>query len=579
MPNAQYTPTQTSRFASRPWAAALAALTLACVALPSSEGRPAPNHSSTSSFARGGVPRGGRRASAAGTPLGALKSAPLPPMRYAATTSLLLALGEGRALSQSVVPVRLPSSLDALSAPNPFMPRLSRYLQSTVVSEAWAPPITPSLLKLPPPGRGGDIPGPLAGTAFPVDGRVPGYTVILGTGAAEHNLSPPLATVKALQGVELAFMGEATPHSAMGKPTRRLILPDGVSASYYAAPAVQPLGSAASYVPAALLMWAEGPNTYALYESGYGVPAVPANASLHVLAALANTMSQSHITQVSRVTRKLRLFADTGSDWYSTRFSAPLITETVETGPPGTPGYTTRNRVGIRIVRQSIALHGTRSPFPEVPTASNPWPALSPAIPYLKSAGVPVLLPAVVPLPPGLWPRVEVAANRSGYAMQIAESAVNLPPNTAYQVGQGLGSLFGSVRGSRTPIASGYGVGPPNAPPVPLAAVTGAWLRARWPAGYYHGTVTLGNGLPALLLVTFAGDGDHTTVLFREQGVYYAVGNYHSARQALAMANSMVAVPGPVARRAKGPAQEARIVSSTRRRPAEGENPYPASRL
>ncbi len=145
-------------------------------------------------------------------------------------------------------------------------------------------------------------------------------------------------------------------------------------------------------------------------------------------------------------------------------------------------------------------------------------------------------------MPASQWPRLTVNQSAHSYSIDIQLSQVDLPPNTPYAVGTGLGQILGSVQASSTSL---YNTGwtPPknNAPPV-AQKITSALLWQHWAQGYYRGVVILTNGIPATLEVDIGGDGGHTVVVFQQHGIFYSVGNYHSARAALQMAASMIPI-------------------------------------
>ncbi len=455
------------------------------------------------------------------------------PARYTHTSSLVLALGEGAALGQHAAAVRLPASLAPLS---PLALGLNsaanRYRTTLVVARAWAPPLTGRLLQMP---AGGSLP---RGQAFPVHQRVPGYAVVLGVGT--HSPAVTLAPASALQGQVLAFIGEPSASASLpAHAASTVALPGGIVGYFYA---VRPLPHQVS-PPAVMLAWAENGDTYAIYAANYGGGSLAAQRQ--ALTALAATMSQTHITQVVPMRRTLSLFRDTQGAWGTPSFGGVWDRWTVQLAAPGAAGYTTAGGIAYRVTRTGKTLASRRAPTWPQPTALRPVPVLEAAVPYLRASGVRVLLPADVPLQAGTWPRLNTTAGPSGYTVTIRETAVNLPPNTPYAVGLGLGQYLGRVRGSRSPLVAynAPGLTTPDAPPVRASQITEAWLARRWAKGYYRGTVILPGGVRAELLAVMAGDGDHSTVLFREHGTYYAVSNYHSARHAVAMAASMVPVP------------------------------------
>ncbi len=454
-----------------------------------------------------------------------------------ATRSLDLALGEGAALSQNAVPVRLPVTLEPLFNPTRYpFPPTQTYFQTMVVGQAYAPPLTPALFNFPPAVQPGSIPSVARGEAFPVKLRVPGYAVILGTGSQMAGPVSLTATTAHLLGIVLAFIGEPAGWAQLPPAAKHVPLGQGLAASIYSTRPAHVLGGTA--IAATMIVWQEGPDMYAIYSVGYST-------SASVLTRLARSMARTLIIRVTPATFHLREFLDTNVSWWNTSFQGRLKTETVQIQRAGTPGYIRRDDLGVRVessVRR-VTAH-VAPPWPS-PSRADPTPVLARALPYLKSMGIPIRLPAFVPLRSGLWPRLDMNTGPNSYAVFIRESAVNLPPNTLYAIGVGLGAWVGEVEGSRRPISPANVPPADAAPPVHQDRVTGSWLRRYSKRDYYWGTVILSNGVKALLIVDLAGDGDHTQVLFRERGIYYEVGNYHSARLALKMAASMVLVRSP----------------------------------
>lgn len=467
-----------------------------------------------------------------------------PAAAYHVTRDLDLVLGEGPALRQHTVPLRLPLSLEPLDAPtSSYSPRSLQYPNTLVVSHAWAPPISGNLLTLPVISGAEPVPALAAGEAFPVTSRVPGYAVILGNAARSDGELPAglLSHTTNLNGSVLAFIGE--PSASVTLPTSgvKVALGRGLDGEFYAATAVDG-GGGHPAIAAALLAWTEGPDTYAVYSAGFINPFDSRAEQKALLTDLARTMSRNLITRVTPITVRVRRFNDANVMWTTPQFHGVLETETVAIRAPGTPGYRTRDGLGVRITRGRRPITATRAPSWPTPASTDPVPALARALPYLSAVRIPVRLPAYVPLESRLWPRLTVNAAPDSYVVDIRESGVNLGPNTPYYVGLGLGSWVGSVEGSLSPIRL-QGIGPAvNAPTVPADQVTSAWIGRYFPKGYYLGTIILPTGIKALMGVDFAGDGDHTAIVFKEQGTYYEVGNYHSARMALKMAESMVVV-------------------------------------
>lgn len=466
-----------------------------------------------------------------------------PAASYHGTRDLDLVLGEGPALLQHTVPLRLPVSLEPLDPPTSSpRPRTSQYPNTLVVSHPWAPAISAHLLTLPVLSGAGPIPTLPAGEAFPATSRAPGYAVILGSAARSNGLMPTalLSRTQGLHGSVLAFFGE--PSSASGPLAGGVAVPlgSGVLGRFYAAKPVNG-GGGHQAVPAALLTWPEGVDTYAVYSAGFINPFDTARQQQALLTALARTMSHSLITGVTPTVVRIRAFRDANVTWTTPQFKGVLETETVAIRAPGTPGFQTQDGLGVRITQARHPVAATRAPDWSSPSPAGPVPALAAAVPDLSAVHIPVRLPADVPLQQGLWPRLTVNAAPHSYAVDIRETGVNLPPNTPYRVGLGLGSWVGTVEGSNRPITL-QAWGHPNAPTIPARQFTSAWLAQYFSKGYYLGTIILPGGLRARMFVDVAGDGDHTALVFHEQGTYYEVTNYHSARKALAMAESMVRV-------------------------------------
>lgn len=469
-------------------------------------------------------------------------AAPTPAARHHGTQDLDLVLGEGPALLQHKVPVRLPLTLAPLDPPTSSpSPRSLQYPNTLVVSHAWAPPISAQLLMLPLIAGAGPIPTLPDGHAFPGSSHIPGYAVILGSAARSTGLLPPglLSRTANLHGNVLGFIGE--PSSAASPPSSGVTvsLGSGLAGRFSMAKPVAVDGHQA--IPAALLTWHEGADTYAVYSAGFINPLNSGVQQQALLTALARTMSQSLITQVTPITVRIRRFSNSSVMWTTPQFHGVLERETVAVRPPGTPGYHTQDGLGVRITLAKRLVPATRAPAWPSPSPANPVPALARAVPYLSSVHIPVRLPSDVPLLRGFWPRLAVSAAPSSYAVDIRETGVNLAPNTPYAAGLGLGSLVGTVEGSAQPLSL-RGTGPANAPTIPARQVTSAWLAPYFAQGYYLGGVILPGGLKAMMYVDVAGDGDHTVIVFHDQGAYYEVTNNHSARMALAMAQSMVLV-------------------------------------
>lgn len=467
-----------------------------------------------------------------------------PAATYHVTRDLDLVLGEGPALQQHTVPLRLPLTLAPLDSPTSSpSPRSLQYPNTLVVSHTWAPSISGQLLTLPVISGAGPVPTLPAREAFPVTSRVPGYAVILGSAARSNGEVPVslLSHTESLSGSILAFIGEPSASARPLASGTKVALGRGLTGYFYAAPAMDGGGGHLA-VPAALLTWAEGADTYAVYSAGFINPFDSRAQQQALLTDLARTMSRSLITRVTSITVHVRRFNDANVMWTTPQFKGVLETETVAIRAPGTPGYPTRDGLGVRITRGQRPTTATRAPAWPSPSPKDLVPALASAVPYLSAVHIPVRLPSYVPLQPGLWPRLTVNAAPNSYAVDIRETGVHLGPNTPYETGLGLGSWVGTVEGSGQPIRL-QGFGPVNAPTVPASQITSAWLAQYFPKGYYLGTVILPGGARALMGVELAGDGDHTAMVFREHGTYYEVTNYHSARMALRMAESMVVIP------------------------------------
>lgn len=474
------------------------------------------------------------------------RPAATPAPRSHVTRDLDLVLGEGPALQQHTVPLRLPLSLEPLDAPTSSpSPRSLQYPSTLVVSHAWAPSISGHLLTLPVVSGSGPIPTLPAGEAFPGTSRVPGYAVILGNAVRSNGLVPAglLAHTKRLHGSVLAFIGEPSSAASPLAGGVTLALASGLTGHFYTAKPVD-AGYGHQAVPAVLLTWTEGADTYAVYSAGFINPLASAAQQQAVLADLARSMSQSLITRVTPLTVHVRRFNDANVMWTTPQFHGVLETETVAVRAPGTPGYRTLDGLGVRITQGQRPTTATSGPAWPSPSPNDPVPVLAGAVPYLSAVHIPVRLPSYVPLQRGLWPRLTVNAAPNSYAVDIRETGVHLAPNTPYAVGLGLGSWVGTVEGSRRPIAL-QALGPVNAPTVPARQVTGAWMARYYSKGYYLGTVILPGGLRVQMFVDVAGDGDHTAITFHQHGTYYEVTNYHSARMALRMAESMVLISPP----------------------------------
>ncbi len=466
-----------------------------------------------------------------------------PAARYHVTDDLDLVLGEGPALLQRTVPLRLPLSLEPLDAPTSSpIPRSLQYPNTLVVSHAWAPPISGHLLSLPVLSGAGPVPTLPAGEAFPVTARVPGYAVILASAARSNGEVPAgvLSPTKSLNGNVLGFIGEPSSTANPLAAGVKVALAPGLTGHFYTAKPVDG-GGGHQAIPAALVTWVEGADTYAVYSAGFINPFDSRAQQQALLTNLAQTMSESLITRVTSITVRVRRFNDANVMWTTPQFKGVLETETVAVRAPGTPGYRTRDGLAVRIARGQRPVTATTAPSWPAPSPNDPVPALAGAVPYLSAVHIPVRLPSYVPLQRGLWPRLTVNAGASSYAVDIRETGVNLGPNTPYAVGLGLGSWVGTVEGSQRPIRL-QGFGSVNAPTVPASQVTSAWLAQYFPMGYYLGTVILPGGARALMGVELAGDGDHTAIVFQDHSTYYEVTNYHSARMALRMAESMVPI-------------------------------------
>ena len=462
-------------------------------------------------------------------------AAPEPPPLSHTTRNLDLVLGEGEALRQRAVPVRLPLTLEPLyPPPQDPIPPSEQYFGTVVVSQAQAPQLSLALLTLPPVTEPRQMPALPKEKAFPVNRPVPGYAVILGPGPETVSTASLTSSTTGLTGIALAFIGEPTAWARLPPTARQIPLGQGLTASIYTARAVHVLGGGVA-TPAALLAWREGPDTYAIYSVGYSTAA-------STLSRLARSMARSLIRRPTSSSVDLREFIDTNVFWWDASFQGVLKTERIVVRPAGTPGYATRDGLGIRIGWTDRRVTASPAPPWPSPSAANPVPVLARALPDLASTGIPVRLPSFVPLQRGLWPRLDINAGPNSYSVFIRESAVNLPPNTAYAVGVGLEAWVGTVEGSRSPIVPNNVPATNDGPPVRQDQITGRWPARDVARGYYRGLVVLTNGVTALLAVDMAGDGNHTEVLFREDGVYYEVGNYHSARLALKMAASMVGV-------------------------------------
>ncbi|MGC8489010.1 MAG: hypothetical protein ACP5QO_12470 [Clostridia bacterium] len=217
-----------------------------------------------------------------------------------------------------------------------------------------------------------------------------------------------------------------------------------------------------------------------------------------------------------------------------------MKTETIQIRPASTPGYSTGDGLGIRITCSHQGVSARPAPPWPSSSAANPLPVLARALPYLVSTGIPIRLPSFVPLRPALWPRLDINARPHSYSVFIRQSAVNLAPSMLYAVGVGLGAWVRTVEGSRRTIAPGNVPTADDAPPVRQDQVTGSWLAHYVARGYYRGHGGTGQWRESSVGGGMAGEGDHTEVLFREDGTYDEVGHYHSAVCHLKMAGSMV---------------------------------------
>lgn len=474
--------------------------------------------------------------------------APVLPTIYHQTGVLSLGFGEGVLLSQHRVPVRLPTNLSALDTspgltaamwgPRPGI------LPNMVVSST-APVLSARFVHLK-KTRQMAAPSLAAGVVYPTTLRTAGYAVaILDQGG--FGFKSPIVSSHAANGSVLAFIGEPTTQTQLRPARQRVNLGSGLVGSWYAQTAKLPGSAGAPYVVAALLTWREGPNTYAVYESGT-MGLVTMTACKGALVVWARSMARTEINRVRPMSGTLTWF-DNNHINPNTGRGGHLISQKIILGPAHRPGYTDQLGVGYRLTTHSLPVAASMAPPWPPSTPNQPAPILGSVVSALHNEIIPVYLPYDVPFKPGVWPRLTLQTTPSSYLVDIQSSTFDLPFNTPYAVGQGLGSWYGTVGGNAKPFPE-YPYGPLNARPIVATQLTPTALgqfvnrQPTSPVGvHYSGIVVLSHGVKAHLSIEFAGDGNHTRVTFKLGRFYYEVSNYHHATEALQMAESMIRVP------------------------------------
>jgi hypothetical protein len=465
--------------------------------------------------------------------------APIAATAYRTTQNLDLALGEGILLTQRVVLVRLPPTLQPTSPP--FLsahPATWATLSTVLHATASAPPLSAAWLHLPRSKNPSGLPQLPNGVAFPVTAKTSGYALTLSWAQTPPPFFHyPVVPSRQLSGQTLSFIGEPTTQVTLPPSISSIALGSGLTGHWYVIGPNTSLSPGTTIAAATLLTWQEGRDTYAIYNTGY-LPTLAVTVQKQIMASLARTMSRTVIAEVAPLTRQFRYFDDL-------QWTHPELWQTtVQVAPSGARGFALKNHEGYRVQVVRTAISTSKPPPWPAPGPTDPTPVLRQVIPVLASVRIPVLLPADVPLPPSRWPRLTVNADAQGYNLEIETTPVNLAPNTPYAVSLGLASLLGTVQASTSSLNNAWGVTMnSNAPLVPARDVTPTVLSQYARDGSYRGPVVLSNGVRALLEVQLAGDGNHAWVIFQQGGVYYSVGNYHSVRSALAMAASMVPIP------------------------------------
>lgn len=343
-------------------------------------------------------------------------------------------------------------------------------------------------------------------------------------------------------GAVLAFIGEPTRDVRLGKSSYHVNLGHQLVGSWYVK-TVRVAGSPPA-VSAALLTWREGADTYAIYETGMmGLATV--TSCQDALVLWAKTMAETHIKNVVPLSETLTGFDNVHVN-PTTGTGGRLISQKVSLAPPHHHGYTDRGGIGYRVTSRSVPVtSSTAPPWPQ-PTSGQPSPVLGGVMKALQQEAFPVYLPQTVPFKTGFWPRLTLQSTATHYLVDIQTSTYHLPLNTPYEVGQGLGSWYGTVGGSTKPFSE-VSYGPTNATPVPAGEVTRSSLKqfvsqhsSTSVDPYYSGIIVLAHGIRAHLSIMFAGDGDHTRLTFKIGRDYYEVSNYHHAIEAIKMAESMI---------------------------------------
>lgn len=473
-------------------------------------------------------------------------AAPVLPTIYHQTSVLSFGFGEGVLLSQHEIPVRLPTNLAALDTsagltaamwgPHPGV------LPAVVVSPS-APVLSAHFVHLK-KTRQMVVPGLASGVVYPTSMRTQGYAIAtLDQGG--FGFTSPIVSPHAANGSVLAFIGEPTSQTQLSPASQHVNLGAGVVGSWYVQTAKWPDGTRASYVAAALLTWREGSDTYAVYESGM---MATITACKGAMVAWARSMARTEITRIHPMSGSLTWF-DNNHVNPTTGTGGRLISQEINLGPARRPGYTDQLGVGYRVTTRSVPIASSIAPAWSPSASNQPAPLLGSAASALHQQKVPVYLPHNVPFKPGVWPRLTLQTTPSSYLVDIQTSTFDLPLNTPYAVGQGLGWWYGTVGGSTQPFPKDP-YGPINAQPVLVSRLTPTALgqfvdrHSNSTRGvYYAGIVVLPSGVKAHLSIEFAGDGNHTRISFKMGRFYYEVSNYHHVREALQMAESMVRVP------------------------------------
>ncbi len=474
--------------------------------------------------------------------------APVLPTVYRQTGILGFGFGEGVLLSQHRVPVRLPNNLSALDT----SPGLIAAMWGTrpgilpdVVVSSKAPVLSANFIHLKKTPHMA-APGLAAGVVYPTSRRTEGYAIAtLDQGG--FGFKSPIVSPQAANGSVLAFIGEPTTLTRLSPARHHVALGSGLVGSWYAQTTKLSGSTGAPYVVAALLTWREGSDTYAVYESGTMGSATMATCK-GAMVAWARSMARTDITQVRPMAGTLTWF-DNNHINSTTGQGGRLIAQEIDLGPARRPGYTDRLGVSYRVTTHVLPVAARTAPAWTSSPPGHPASILRSVVPALQHEKIPVYLPHDVPWKPSKWPRLTIQSTPSSYGVDIQTSTFDLPLNTPYVVGQGLGSWYGTVAGSTTPFPQDP-YGPLNARPVLATQLTPTVLgqfanhHPNSPYGaYYSGIVVLSNGIEAHLSIEFAGDGNHTHVTFKLGSFFYEVSNYHHATNALHMAESMVRVP------------------------------------